>query len=171
MSDLTSATTKEQANNLTYEQLKLFVKNLCLNGQKQNGSNFMSFFRDVSLLALKAKNMPDSFTTLFTAFNTTDRGVVLVIFQFHLLEEQGKELFSVTTSFVEDPTSYRCPHAVLDLVTDTSPSAVKYKELVANSFSRETENNVLVAHAEKRKSIKFSEEEEQIFFEGEVMNW
>lgn len=165
---MTEKTTAEKLNSLSYANLKAVASNICKNGEKQPAGNFVPLFSELKRGAVLAKAMPDRIHSLFAVFNTSDRGAVLVIFDAYFLTDQEEGLMRVNASFVEKPSSYRCPQAVLDAITDENATA--YKQEVEKQFPLAEQQRILAAFAEKRKSatVTFTDEELAIILEGSI---
>lgn len=152
---------KDQIKNFDYAKLKDFVTGLTLNGAERSDEDFSPIYSLLRKVAVDVKNNPKDPFTHFAAFENAERGVVLVIFKFNLYERDGKGFMKVSASFVENATTFNCPHKLLDLITDSK--AENYKKQVNLKYPLEVEEKLRLEYIKdligKKPSVKLTQKD------------
>lgn len=153
--------TKDHIEILNYAEFKDFILGLTLNGAERSDEDFSPFYAAVSKTALEVQNNPKDPVTHFAAYKNAERGVVLVIFKIKFYEKNGKGCMQIVPSFVEKPSSFRCPRKVLDLITDKQ--AAYYKSQVDIKYPVEEEQRLRAENLKEllqnKPTVKLTQED------------
>lgn len=143
----------------TYQETKDLLKSLA--GEYVWGEDSDLLFAKQKALLDIFRHGLDVFGTKYGAFNTSDRGVALVQFNYKdVFDGDTPKGFVVSVSLIEDGLAYGCPKAVAKVITDTqaqgyiTENKAHIENLPPIGERKRDENFVVPEFGEFEESIK-----------------